>query len=77
MSHRFHKPKQHPNEGSLKARLRRSAEMIQTQEQLDRILAQADPVLGRAWLDQVRPFLKFQPLQFRSEPIKSLQTTPT
>lgn len=63
MSHRFNRPKAHLNEGNARARLRRSAEMIQDQATLDRVMAAAPPAVGAAWLDQVRDYLRFTPRQ--------------
>lgn len=63
MSHRFKRPKSHVNEGSIKARLIRTAKMIQTQDQLDTILAAADPKVVPGYLEIVTPFLRFTPRQ--------------
>lgn len=60
MSHKFKRPKQHPNEGSTLARMRRSAEMIQNAAQLFAILRQTPPEMREPFLEQIKPHLKFE-----------------
>ncbi len=61
----------HVNEGGTKARLIRSAQKIRNQEELDRVLSQVEPGMGRAWLEQMRPYFRFVPLQFQVEAEKT------
>lgn len=71
------------NEGSLFARMRRMAETINSQEQLDTILHQVPPQIAAGFLEKIGPFLKFQPSQIEkleaTQPVaesEDLQTSP-
>ena len=65
MSHRFKRPKSHPEMGTEEARLIRYARNIKDQAQLDRILLEAAangvaPALQAAWLEKALPHLPFK-----------------
>jgi len=73
MSHRF-KPARGSfapppsKRGGRMARLRRYAVRIDTQEVLDAILSQQpDQFVANAFLQQVRPYMKFVPRQLQTE----------
>lgn len=86
------KPKSYVFSGSIEAQLIKSAKAIENQEQLDLALSQVKPEVGAAWLQMIRPHLRFEPQQFiavekeleLSRPgqeqaleTRQLQTTPT
>lgn len=56
------RPKSYANMGSTAARLRKYAERIRTQEDLDIILgATPDKAIAAAFVERVKPWLKFTP----------------
>ena len=79
MSHRFKRPKQYANMGNPDARLRKYAERISCQDELDSIVNQAklskvEPDVIENWIKLAAPHLKFTPRQLASVPAKGLQT---
>ncbi len=55
---------------TMESRLRAQGALITTQEQVDRILAQAPPEIGKEWLKLFGPYLPFVPRQLRVEPVQ-------
>ena len=59
---------------TMKSRIRAQGALVTTQEQVDRILAQAPKEIGEAWLQQFGPYLPFVPRQLQCEPVQPGQT---
>ena len=73
MSHRFKPAKRRTvlpvsQRGGIEARMKRYAAHIETQLQLDHILAQApSKEIAEAFLEQVKSYLKFTPRQLQKQ----------
>ncbi len=55
---------------TMESRLRAQGALVTTQEQVDRIMAQAPPEIGAEWLKLFGPYLPFVPKQLQCEPVQ-------
>ncbi len=59
---------------TMESRLRAQGALVTTQEQVDKILAQAPPEIGAEWLKLFGPYLLFVPRQLRVDPVQPGQS---